>query len=62
MFLHANRTSWSRERLWADRDSLFGCILRVKYVPVGSKDAPRHPVFSGWRDALDMDTDPVILQ
>lgn len=43
-----------RAGLWAVRDSLRGRIARVKYFPLGSKEAPRHPVFAGWRDPADM--------
>jgi DNA ligase-1 len=43
-----------RAGLWAVRDSLKQRIARVKYFPLGSKDAPRHPVFAGWREQADM--------
>lgn len=43
-----------RSSLWALRDRLPGKIVRVKYFPLGSKDKPRHPVFSGFRDVRDL--------
>ena len=48
-------TDSERAALWAERDSgLVGRLAKFKYVPVGVKEAPRHPVFLGWRDARDM--------
>lgn len=44
----------SREALWKIRETLIGKIAKVKYFPVGSKDKPRHPVWLGWRDPMDM--------
>lgn len=38
-----------RKRVWENRDNLVGAIAKFKYFPVGVKDAPRHPVFLGWR-------------
>lgn len=40
----------TRKDLWAIRDSgLVGRMAKVKYFAVGMKDAPRHPVFLGFR-------------
>jgi DNA ligase-1 len=40
------------------RDSIWkngaGKIAKFKYLPVGMKDLPRHPVFLGFRDERDM--------
>lgn len=47
-------TDAERAALWADRDSLVGRIAKYKYFPVGVKEAPRHPVFLGWRVKEDM--------
>lgn len=47
-------TDSERARLWADRDQLHGRIAKFKFFPVGVKEAPRHPVFLGWRDVRDM--------
>jgi DNA ligase-1 len=43
-----------RAEYWANRDQVVGRIAKYKYFPVGVKDAPRHPVFLGWRDERDM--------
>lgn len=43
-----------RATIWANRESYIGRYALVKYFAIGMKDAPRHPVFKGWRDKLDM--------
>lgn len=43
-----------REAIWGDRGGYIGRIAKFKFFPVGVKEAPRHPVFLGWRDPLDM--------
>lgn len=45
-----------RLRLWAVRDTLPGLILKYKYLPAGAKQGgkPRHPVFLGFRDLIDI--------
>lgn len=43
-----------RAEIWASRDRVLGRIAKYKYFPVGVKEAPRHPVFLGWRDPKDM--------
>ena len=40
--------------LWAKRDELCGRLIKFKYFPVGGYEAPRHPVFAGFRDRRDM--------
>ena len=47
-------TAAQRLALWADKEALLGKIAKFKYFPVGSKLAPRHPVFLGWREAFDL--------
>ena len=42
-----------RRRVWDNRASYLGALAKFKYFPIGIKDAPRHPVFLGWRDAAD---------
>ena len=44
------------ERLeyWGKRDELVGKIVKFKYFSVGVKTAPRHPVWLGFRDPIDM--------
>lgn len=44
-----------RQHLWQHRDSLIGKVAKYKYFEVGVKDAPRFPVFLGFRDADDME-------
>ena len=44
----------TRDKLWADRKSLVGKIVKVTYFPTGVKDAPRFPTFAGFRDKEDM--------
>lgn len=39
-----------KEFLWADREKLPGAVVKYKYVPIGSKDRPRFPVYLGFRD------------
>ena len=38
-----------RHLLWAQRDDLFGRIVKYKSMKHGALDAPRHPVFLGFR-------------
>lgn len=39
---------WERQALYKDQ------IVKYKSFKIGVKDAPRHPVFLGWRDRRDM--------
>lgn len=43
-----------RAKIWNNRDAYLGCLAKYKYFPIGGKDAPRHPVFLGWRSQLDL--------
>lgn len=43
-----------RADIWANQKIYKGAWAKVKYFPVGIKDAPRHPVFLGWRAKEDM--------
>jgi len=43
-----------RQQLWWSRDRLIGQTIKYKSFKIGVKDAPRHPVFLGMRDADDM--------
>lgn len=47
-------TDAERAELWAKRDELCGRVVKFKYFPVGGYEAPRHPVFAGFRDRRDM--------
>lgn len=42
-----------RGKLWAQRASLVGRLVRFKYFPTGSLTKPRFPVFLGFRDSRD---------
>lgn len=42
-------TDADRYALWAQRDDLFGRIIKFKSMKHGVLDAPRHPVFLGFR-------------
>lgn len=42
-------SDYDRSVIWKDRDSYLGTVCKFKYFPMGSKDAPRFPVFLGWR-------------
>lgn len=43
-----------RAEIWANRDRILGSVAKYKFFPVGVKEAPRHPVFLGWRMKEDM--------
>lgn len=47
-------TDAERANLWAKRDKLNGLLVKFKYFPVGGYEAPRHPVFAGFRDWRDL--------
>ena len=47
-------TDTERAAIWAARPSYIGKLAKIKAFPVGGYDAPRHPVFLGWRDVRDM--------
>lgn len=42
-----------RSSLWESRQELIGATITYKYLPVGVKEKPRHPVFKGFRDFRD---------
>lgn len=43
-----------RDAIWKAQGEYLGRIAKFKYFPVGVKEAPRHPVFLGWRMKEDM--------
>jgi DNA ligase-1 len=43
-----------RKKIWSNREAYTGKIVRYKYLPVGTLDAPRHPIFQGFRDSEDI--------
>jgi DNA ligase-1 len=44
-------TAAERDEIWAKNP--IGKLVKFKYLEVGMKVAPRHPVFLGWRSPLD---------
>lgn len=44
----------TRDYIWANRSNLIGSMVKFKYFPVGVKDAPRFPIFLGFRDKDDI--------
>ena len=47
-------TALQRGLFWQRQDEYVGKLVRYKHFPIGAKDRPRHPVFTGFRDARDM--------
>jgi len=47
-------TDEEREEIWQHREQYLGRLAKVKYLAIGMKDKPRHPVFLGWRDTGDL--------
>lgn len=45
-----------RQKLWDNHTSYVGQVVKYKAVTVGGYDAPRFPVFLGFRDKMDMGT------
>lgn len=43
-----------RESFWNNQSNLLGGIVKYKHFPIGVKDKPRHPIFLGFRDKIDM--------
>jgi DNA ligase-1 len=44
----------TRVDIWNNRAHYIGQLAKFKYFPIGIKDKPRHPVFLGWRDSIDI--------
>lgn len=47
-------TALQRGVFWQRQDDYLGKLVRYKHFPVGAKDRPRHPVFTGFRSKEDM--------
>lgn len=47
-------TAAVRQHIWDNRQNFLGAIAKYRYQHVGSKDAPRIPIWIGWRDPSDM--------
>lgn len=43
-----------RKLFWKNRERLLGLYAKYKHFPIGVKDKPRHPIFLGFRDPIDM--------
>tara|TARA_R110000803_G_scaffold149977_2_gene215417 strand:+ start:524 stop:1429 length:906 start_codon:yes stop_codon:yes gene_type:complete len=43
-----------RQDIWNEREKEMGRLVKYKSFKIGVKDAPRHPVFLGFRDPYDM--------
>ena len=49
-------TAAERDAYWQGRENLKGSIIKYKFFPVGMKDGvPRHPIFLGFRDVIDLE-------
>jgi len=44
----------TRRLIWLAREAWLGKVVKYKFFPIGSKDAPRFPVFLGERMAGDL--------
>lgn len=44
----------TRKQIWEERERLAGRLVKYKSFPIGVKEAPRLPVFLGWRDLDDI--------
>lgn len=44
----------NRQLIWNHRPAFLGKLVKFKYLAIGMKDKPRHPVFLGWRDPSDL--------
>lgn len=47
-------TALQRGVFWQRRSDYLGKLVKYKFFPVGVKVAPRHPVFLGFRDPVDL--------
>ena len=43
-----------RQFFWSNQTDYIGSLIKYKYFPVGVKVKPRHPVYLGMRDKMDM--------
>jgi DNA ligase-1 len=47
-------TAAHRAEFWSQRDSMVGRIVKFKHFEIGRKDAPRFPIWLGFRDETDL--------
>lgn len=50
----AGFTMSQRAKIWSERHLWMRGIIRYKFFPIGSVDAPRFPTFAGVRDSSDL--------
>jgi DNA ligase-1 len=43
-----------RKEIWENREKYLGKLVKFKYFPGGVKEAPRFPVFLGFREQFDI--------
>lgn len=46
--------SYHRDYIWRHRNALKGAVVKYKFFEIGIKDAPRHPVWIGFRHTSDL--------
>ena len=44
----------TRKEIWEHKNEYLGKLAKFKHFDIGSKDAPRFPIFLGWRDEIDV--------
>lgn len=47
-------TAADRAEIWHHQEKYLGALAKFKYLNVGIKDLPRHPVWLGWRSREDL--------
>lgn len=47
-------TQTLRQAIWDDQQSYLGKVIKFKYLLIGTKDKPRHPIFMGFRHPEDL--------
>ena len=47
-------TAAHRQEFWDQAGAVVGRIVKYKHFPHGAKNKPRHPIFLGFRDPIDM--------
>lgn len=43
-----------RQQIWNNKERYLGKLVKFKHFPIGQKDLPRHPIFLGFRDPIDL--------
>lgn len=54
-------TEADRKEIWTHQDDYKMKLVKYKYQPHGMKEAPRSPIFLGWRSPADMDTNDSVI-